>query len=66
MKSLPSYIRDTTDFINLISTTKLPTDSYLVSIDVSSLYTNIPHKEGVEAVLNALLTQTNPDHQSKY
>ena len=25
-------------------------DSYLVSLDVCSLYTNIPHKEGIEAV----------------
>ena len=25
-------------------------DSYLVSLGVCSLYTNIPHKEGIEAV----------------
>ena len=25
-------------------------DSYLVSLDVRSLYTNIPHKERIEAV----------------
>ena len=25
-------------------------DSYLVSLDVCSLFTNIPHKEGTEAI----------------
>ena len=50
MESLPSYIKDTTDFINKIR--QLPQsskDSFLVTMDVSSLYSNIPHKEGIEA-----------------
>ena len=29
-------------------------DSYLVSLDVRSLYTNIPHKERIEAVKQKL------------
>ena len=29
-------------------------DSYLVSLDVCSLYTNIPHKKGIEAVKQKL------------
>ena len=29
-------------------------DSYLVSLGVCSLYTNIPHKEGIEAVKQKL------------
>ena len=29
--------------------TRVSYDSYLVSLDVRSLYTNIPHKEGTEA-----------------
>ena len=32
----------------------LSDDSYLVSLDVRSLYTNIPHKEGIEAVKQKL------------
>ena len=32
----------------------LSDDSYLVSLDVHSLYTNIPHKEGIEAVKQKL------------
>lgn len=50
MESLPSYVKDTTDFINKIR--KLPQlskDSFLVTMDVSSLYSNIPHSEGIEA-----------------
>ena len=50
MESLPSYIKGTTDFINKIRHLPLlPKDSYLVTLDVTSLYNNIPHKEGIEA-----------------
>ena len=45
-----SYLKDTTDFINLIETTKVPKNAILVSMDVTSLYTNIPQQEGVETV----------------
>ena len=38
-----SYLKDTTDFLNVIEKTKLPKSTILVSIDVTSLYTNIPH-----------------------
>ena len=36
-------------------------DSILVSIDVSSLYTSIPHKDGVQAAIQALKSDTDPD-----
>ena len=50
MESLPSYIKDTTDFINKIrQLPQLSKDSFLVTLDVSSLYSNIPHKDGIEA-----------------
>ena len=43
---LPSPIRDTTDFLNkLRRLPPLPPGSLLVTLDVSSLYTNIPHDE---------------------
>ena len=48
---LPSYLKDSTEFIHLIETTKLPTNCFLASIDVSSLYTNIPHNEGIQSTL---------------
>ena len=42
-----SYLKDTTDFINFIETTKLPKGVILALMDVTSLYTNIPQEEGV-------------------
>ena len=63
VQSLPSYVNDTTEFINLIEQTKLPSNCKLASIDVSSLYTNIPHDEGVQCVLRFL---TNSPDKYKY
>ena len=49
VKELPSYIKDNTDFIKKLEeineSYNLPENSLLVSWDVKSLYTNIPHKE---------------------
>ena len=48
--SLPSYIRDTTDFLNrLRRLLPLPPGTLMVTLDVSSLYTNIPHAEGIKS-----------------
>ena len=50
MVHLPSYIWDTTDFINELR--RLPIfqpGCLLVTLDVSLLYTNIPHEEGIVA-----------------
>ena len=62
IKTLPSYLKDTTEFLKLIETTKLPQNCILASIDVSSLYTNIPHEDGKQSVLHFL--QNNPDNYS--
>ena len=48
-----SFIKDTTDFINFIEKTKIGKDTILVSMDVSSLYTNTPHEEGMKLVCKA-------------
>ena len=46
--SLLSYIQDTTDFLNRLSRLPLlPSGTLLVTLNVSSLYTNIPHEEGI-------------------
>ena len=51
VKKRKSYVKDTMDFIKKIEATDHVSDnSYLVSLDVRSLDTNIPHKEGIEAV----------------
>ena len=52
---LRSYIKDTTHFLRKLDDLKeLPPGSLLLTLDVSSLYTNIPHKEGIEACRKAL------------
>lgn len=51
VQTLPAFLKDSTDFINKISgLSGLTDDSYLLTLDVSSLYTNIPHEEGLEAL----------------
>ena len=54
VEKLRSYVKDTTDLINKVEGTDVPQGSYLVSLDVKALYTNIPHEEGLEAVENTL------------
>lgn len=44
-----SYSRDAIDFLNYIPQT-IPRDTILVKFDVNSLYTNIPHDLGLEAI----------------
>ena len=41
-KTQKSYLKNTTDFIHFIKRTKVPQNTILVSVDVTSLYTNIP------------------------
>ena len=53
VETLPSYVKDTTDFLlKLQSVNNLP-DNTLVTLDVMSLYTNVPHSEGTEACRKA-------------
>ena len=58
---IASHIKDTTHFLNLIFKipTPLPPGTTLVTIDVKSLYTNIPHDEGIRAPLEALSHHTD-------
>lgn len=58
---LPSYVKDTTDFLNKISTVTIPEGAKLVTMDVSSLYTNIPNSEGIEAVQETLTKNNCPN-----
>ena len=41
---------DTTDFINFIEKTRVKNRTFLVSMDLTGLYTNIPQKEGIKTV----------------
>ena len=51
-----SYLKDTTAFINFIERTKAPEKALLVSMDVTSLYTNIPQEEGIQTVCKAYVS----------
>ena len=55
-EQLPSYIRDTTDFIQRIKVLgRLHAECYLATLDVSSLYTNIDIDEGLSVVQEELI-----------
>lgn len=51
--SFPSFIKDTNDFLLDIMEIEIPNSSLLVTLDVVSLYTNIPHADGITAVSSA-------------
>uniref|UniRef100_A0A8C3T6V0 Reverse transcriptase domain-containing protein n=1 Tax=Chelydra serpentina TaxID=8475 RepID=A0A8C3T6V0_CHESE len=53
--STPSYLRDTTDFLRkLQSIGDLPDNAILATMDVEAPYTNIPHKDGLQAIRNSI------------
>lgn len=52
--SLPSYLGDTTDILNVVNDWHCEQNDILVSLDVQSLYTCIPHHVGLEAMTHYL------------
>ena len=50
----PAYIKDTWHFLSKIRRLQLPPKTILVTMDVESLYTNIPLKEGLHLCEQAL------------
>ena len=62
-----SYLKDTTDFLQkLTAISELPACCILVTLDISSLYTNIPYDEGISACSRALETRPFPDPPTSY
>ena len=61
-KALPSYVQDTTDFLKKLDNLpeELPENAILVTMDVRSLYTNVPNQEGIEAVKSYLRARAKP------
>lgn len=51
--TLPSYVKDTNHFLADIMDPVIPEHSLLVTLDVASLYTNIPHSDGIRSVIHA-------------
>ena len=52
---LPSYVKDTKDFIKKVEEIPADENLTLATLDVSALYTTIPNKEGKRAVYRTLL-----------
>ena len=51
--NLPSQVKDKKHFLNLIEKLPpVPPNALLVTADVTSVYTNIAHKEGIAAVIH--------------
>ncbi|KAL9972935.1 hypothetical protein ACROYT_G019335 [Oculina patagonica] len=58
VQNTDSFIKDTTHFLNKLKQLgRLPQNALLVTLDVSSLYTNIPHNEGINACRQFLDTR---------
>ena len=59
----PSFLKDTPHFLRLIEainkTETLPSNAIIVTMDVSALYTNIPHNEGIQSTREALYENNN-------
>lgn len=51
VQTLPAYIKDSTDFREKCSIIdNLSDETLLLTLDITSLYTNIPHEGGLEAI----------------
>jgi hypothetical protein len=59
IEALLSHLKDTTDYLQKMeSMNPLSSGTILVSMDVTSLYTKIPHNDGIEASKNNKNTNT--------
>ena len=49
-----SYIKDTSHFLQVITKLKISPGDILATVDVTALYTNIPHQDGINKVVSFL------------
>jgi hypothetical protein len=49
VENLPSHMKDTTDYLKKMKNLTIPENTTLVTLDVTSLYANIPHDDGIAA-----------------
>ena len=54
-----SYIRDSTHMINILNNFKIIPDMLVCTLDITSLYTSIPHNEDVQAIKEFLAIHRN-------
>ena len=51
VKEIPLYVKDTQEFLKKLEKVKnIPQESLLVTLNIKSLYANIPDNEGIKAV----------------
>ena len=55
-----SYIRDSSHLINILNDTSSYPGMLLCTLDITSLYTNIPHNEGIESIKKMLAIYRPP------
>ena len=60
-----SYVKDTPDFLKKISQIKPNPNSFLVTLDVDSLYTNIDNKDGLADVRETFNQNPDPKRPDK-
>ena len=56
-----SYIRDSTHLINILNGFTVQPGMLLCTLDITSLYTNIPHNEGIQSTKEMLAIHKPPD-----
>ena len=59
MEKLDSYVKDTSDFLRKVDNFRMPDGGFLFTMDVRSLYTNIPYDEG-EIAVEEYLSRKHP------
>ena len=60
-------LHDTTEFLGKeYAMGPLPSETLLVSMDVTSLYTNIPHEDGIKACEDVWETQPVKNHTAQF
>ena len=61
LQNIPSYIQDTTQFPNCISKIKSALhDALIVSMDVKTLYSSIPHSDGIKGCETFMIENGSP------
>ena len=65
-KLVPSYIKDTGHFLNIIKDIHIEEKDLLVTVDVLSLYTNIKHEDGIEALKSWLKENGTNQEKSEF
>ena len=64
--TLPSYIQDTTHVLNKIEEIKNIGDAFMVTMDVTSLYSNIKHEDGLKAAEHYLQQRRDEDPPNQF